>query len=69
MPPLDNQDDLDRPVWGIRAIAAVINREPRATQHLFEKGALPVRMVGRRYVSTPRALRAALTPVDPEIPE
>ena len=51
-------DPLDVPLWGCRAIAAVINRPPRATFHLLKAGRLPARKVGDTWVSTPRQLLA-----------
>jgi hypothetical protein len=50
-------DDLDRPLWGAEAIAREINRAPRATYHLLEKGHLDADRIGGRWVSTPRRLR------------
>jgi len=55
-------DDLDKPIWGAKKIATVIGRNERMTFHLLETGQLPVKKVGGRYVSTPRALLRALNP-------
>jgi hypothetical protein len=49
--------ELDRPLWGARAIAREINRAQRATYHLLENGHLDADRVGGRWVSTPRRLR------------
>lgn len=37
-------------VWGIEAIASLINRSDRQTLNLCQNGDLPVRKVGNRYV-------------------
>lgn len=38
-------------VWGAEAIAAFIGRPVRATFHMLEKGELPARKVGQRWVA------------------
>lgn len=43
-------DDLTL-VWGAEAIAAVIGRSARATFHMLEKGELPAKKVGGRWVA------------------
>jgi len=43
-------DHLDV-IWGGRAIAKVIGRSPRITFHLLEKGELPAKKVGGRWVA------------------
>lgn len=57
---MTEDDNLDRILWGAAAIAAEINATPRRTFHMLEAGHLPAAKVGRRWVSTPRKLRAAL---------
>ena len=52
------QDDLDRPLWGARAIGKEIGKGPRAVYHLAEAGLLDVDKCGHQLVSTPRRLRA-----------
>ena len=56
------EDQLDKPIWGVRNIARVIDRTERATYYLLENGALPAKKVQGRYVSTQRVLIEALTP-------
>jgi hypothetical protein len=58
-------DDLDRPVWGARAIAIAAGLvdgrgkpRVRAAYHLLENKLLPADKVGKTYVSTTRRLRA-----------
>jgi hypothetical protein len=46
-----------KPVWGAKAIAKAIDRPLRATFALLEKGAIPAKKVGRRWVSNQDALR------------
>jgi hypothetical protein len=53
--------DLDRPVWGVTAIAEIINRSTTKTYYLLEKGYVPGRKVGKLWTSTPRELLAAVT--------
>jgi hypothetical protein len=48
--------DLDRPVWGAKAIAEVVNRTERQTSYLLEKKLLPATKVGKLWTSTPRRL-------------
>jgi hypothetical protein len=53
-------------VWGADAIAAAINRTPRATYHMMENNALPgAKKVAGRWCFSPSAFRSLLvnTPV------
>jgi hypothetical protein len=50
-------EDLDRPIWGVEAIAEAANLSPRQTYHALERGYLPASKAGRRWVTTPRRLR------------
>lgn len=43
-------------VWGGTEIAKVIGRSPRATFHMLEKGDLPAKKVGGRWVAERRNL-------------
>lgn len=43
-------------VWGAGAIAEVIGRSARATFHMLEKGELPAKKVGGRWVAERGAL-------------
>jgi len=52
------KDDLDRPIWGVKAIAIAANLTTRQTYHALEKGHLPASKAGRKWVTTPRRLRA-----------
>jgi hypothetical protein len=58
--PKDESQDLDRPLWGVTAIAREINRTERATYHLLKCGRLSAKKVGHVFVSSPRALRLDL---------
>jgi hypothetical protein len=53
--------DLDRPIWGVEAIAAAANLTPRQAYHALERGYLPASKAGRKWVTTPRRLRALFT--------
>jgi hypothetical protein len=61
----DNEADLDRPIWGARAIAIEAglfdeHGEPDVVRafYLLEKGYIPANKRGRAYVSTPRRVRS-----------
>lgn len=55
-------DDLDGGVesadivWGAEDIGEVIQRTPRQTTYLLEKGRLPAKQVGRLWVASRRRL-------------
>ena len=57
--------DLDRPIWGVPAIAEIVNRPVNKCYYMLEKGYLPGRKVGKIWTSTPRELLAAVTGRDP----
>jgi hypothetical protein len=50
-------DDL---LWGIAAIARVINRNQRQSYHLLQTGALPARKIGQQWVASRGQLLATL---------
>jgi hypothetical protein len=58
--------DLDKPVWGVPAIAEIINRSTTKTYYLLEKGYVPGRKIGKLWTSTPRELLVAVTGREPE---
>jgi hypothetical protein len=45
-------------LWGVRAIAAEINRPERQTSYLLESGQLPAGKSNRLWVASRRKLRA-----------
>lgn len=51
-----NTESLDL-LWGVKAIAAFIDRTPRQTFEAVSKGELPARQVNRRWVASKQALR------------
>lgn len=51
----DHELDL---LWGVRAIAAAINRTERQTFHMLEAGTMPGGKVGNRWVVDRRDLIA-----------
>jgi hypothetical protein len=55
------REDLDRPIWGVKAIATAANLTARQTYHALEKGYLPASKAGRKWVTTQRRLRDAFT--------
>ena len=55
------KEDLDRPIWGVKAIAIAANLTTRQTYHALEKGYLPASKAGRKWVTTPRRIRSVFT--------
>lgn len=55
-------DHLDL-IWGCKAIAAAIGCTERATFHMLERGEIPARQVGRRWVASRKALEAFFSEV------
>lgn len=49
------------PVWGAKKIGKAINENERRTLYMLEKGMLPARKVGNRWVAEMGALRRAIT--------
>ena len=57
----ENQDhNLDKPIWGAKAIGEYINRNSRQTFHLLHGGKIDATKVGDIWTSTPRRLRRSL---------
>jgi hypothetical protein len=54
-------EDLDRPIWGVAAIAAASNLTERQTYWALERGHIPASKIGRKWFTTPRRLRALFT--------
>ncbi|ORE94053.1 hypothetical protein ATO13_08266 [Stappia sp. 22II-S9-Z10] len=54
------ENEVETPVWGVKAIAEVIGLSERATYVLVAEGKLPVKRLGRRHCAYPSALHAAL---------
>ena len=57
MPTVDENSDL---VWGAAEIGPVIGRSARITFYLLEKGILPGRKLGGRWVASRKALLPAV---------
>ena len=51
-----NDFDLDRPVFGAKAIARIVNRTERQAYDDLEKGRLDGTKFGKLWASTPRRL-------------
>jgi hypothetical protein len=49
-------DDLDKPIWGAKAIAEIVHKPLTQVNYLLIKGLLDADKVGRQWVSTPRRL-------------
>jgi hypothetical protein len=58
MSPQQKAEDLDKPIWGVEAIAAAANLTPRQTYHALENGYLPGSRAGRKRFATRRRLLA-----------
>ena len=54
---MDTKAEEDRLIWGVPAIAEVIDRTPRQTWHLLNSGLLPAKKVGAKWVATRGGLR------------
>ncbi len=52
-------------VWGVKAIAQVVNRTERQTSYLLRTGKLPGHKHGKSWVTTISTLRKALCEVEP----
>jgi hypothetical protein len=50
------REDLDRPIWGVKAIAVAANLTTRQAYHALENGYLPASKAGRKWVTTRRRL-------------
>jgi hypothetical protein len=55
------KEDLDRPIWGVKAIAIEANLTTRQTYHALERGYLPASKAGRKWVTTSRRIRSVFT--------
>lgn len=58
-----SQEDAPKYVWGVKAIAGVIQRTERQTRHLIRAGKIPAQKVGKTYLSTEAALHGKLADV------
>ena len=45
------------PVWGVKAIAEIVNLRPKQAYYLLEIGVLPATKVGGRWAALPSRLR------------
>jgi hypothetical protein len=54
----DSRDGATDLVWGAAGISKIIGRPVSATFHLLEKGVLPARKVGGRWLASRRRLLA-----------
>lgn len=55
---MDTDNNDAELIWGASAIAKVIGRTDRQTFHLLEKGILPAKKVGDRWVASRKKLIA-----------
>lgn len=56
----NSNEDLDRPIWGVKQIAKIVDRTERQTFHMLQSGQLPASKIGDRWVSTRRRLLAPI---------
>lgn len=59
------EDIGDRPLWGLGAIAEFLNLPQSTVHRMLKRGQLPAKQIGKRWVSTRRALLQAVTPSEP----
>ncbi|MGE3993407.1 MAG: hypothetical protein AB7F49_36545 [Pseudorhodoplanes sp.] len=52
--------ELDRPIYGAKAIGDEVGLQERQAYYRLEKGDLPAEKLGNTWVSTPRRLRGRL---------
>jgi hypothetical protein len=50
------EKELDRPIWGVEAIAEAANLTPRQTYRALVLGYLPGAKAGKKWFTTPRRL-------------
>jgi hypothetical protein len=48
----------ERPLWGVEAIGEFIGRKPRQTYYLLQQGLIPGQKVGTTWTALPSRLRA-----------
>jgi hypothetical protein len=58
MPTEQAKENLDDPIWGVKAIASAAKLTIRQTYHALEQGYLPASKAGRKWVTTKRRLRS-----------
>ena len=51
----------ETPVWGVKAIAAIVGLRPKQVYYLLESNALPAMKVGGRWAALPSRLRNVFT--------
>ena len=64
MPLEEKAENLDKPIWGVEAIAAAANLTLRQAYHALENGYLPGSKAGRKWFTTPRRLLARFSGED-----
>lgn len=52
--------DDDTPIWGVKQIAALVNRDERSVYYLLQKGLIDATKMGVLWVTTPRRIRRSL---------
>ncbi len=57
---MTTQDRDDGLLWGARSIGQAINRNPRQTFDLLEKGIIPARKIGKLWCASRRELFTTL---------
>jgi hypothetical protein len=56
----DEADDLDKPIWGAKAIGNEAGVDERKAFYMLERGYLDGTKCGVLWVSTPRRIRRSL---------
>jgi hypothetical protein len=56
-------------LYNVREVARLLGRTPRATHRLIQKGLIPARRLGGRFVVLPEELQASLNNLPPGLPK
>jgi hypothetical protein len=59
---MTRRETEEAPVWGAKAIGAIIGKNPRQTFWLLQNGMLPARKVGSLWVSERQTLLNSIRP-------
>ena len=62
----NSESDLDRPVYGARTFAKILNRTPRQVYNDLENDRLDAKKWGKTWASTPRRLLNGPGPLGPD---
>ncbi|RWA62119.1 DNA-binding protein [Mesorhizobium sp.] len=58
---MTDNEEKPRPVWGAKAIGKEIGLTERQAYHMLEKGLLPAKKLGDKWVADARQLHAVIS--------